>query len=688
MGKTHLEGTISRCLCFFSINLNMFNYMATGKEPDILQIIEKLTTTGKKTLDDDLMKKLKEVCKASNEYVNHAYYALMTQLRKEHSEVRYSVLLIMNELFCRSSVFRQLLQADLEEFLELVVETDPDKPLPLPKLRAKELKIKGLELMQSWSTKFGDKYIRFQLALKYLKNCKRVDFNDIEARSVAQREKHRQDQERLERILNERISRIRSEMLEVSEDISNILLQMENCFRLLVPHATEELFTSEDFEPMNKEHCMNKDVEKLNIYNQTHDSSLSNSLRHHGINDMKKTITIEVTDDSEFSVKANEDTVPVIDNLKDLHKQMSTRYYPLVTNWLKTLTKGSNCTDSLKQAIDLKNLIESSLEKYKDLKIKPDISKCEEDDEDDEFIEVKEKDGYEAETVKEPIFNFAISEPSCSKELSTIEKAYLWKLGHSKADDVKDPTTAISSISKRINQTKMEIPLTSVTSEIKAGDEEKNSNKSKLLEKAPVLPYDIDLYHWEEEKPIVPEVVKFDSLHKFWETKDDDTEENEALIEVQRASLRTRKIDFSGKFEPVKWSCRAPLPSGKLCPRKDRYKCPFHGKIIKRDDAGNPVDPAELAGPSNASTSVPDWQDPDLLKDIEAATGINLKLPQKRGKNKKKEDGLTNIKKIKVNTRDRLNKKIIKRYKHYAKKLDDIERKKFNDKFGDQWNYY
>ena len=38
------------------------------------------------------------------------------------------------------------------------------------------------------------------------------------------------------------------------------------------------------------------------------------------------------------------------------------------------------------------------------------------------------------------------------------------------------------------------------------------------------------------------------------------------------AALRTRKIEFSGKFEPVKWACRAPLPSGKLCPRMDRNK--------------------------------------------------------------------------------------------------------------------
>ncbi|GBN30827.1 UV-stimulated scaffold protein A [Araneus ventricosus] len=664
--------------------------MAADKESEIPRIIEKLTITGKKTLDEDLMKKLKSICKASDQNVNYCYYALMTQLKKEHSEVRYSVLLIINELFCKSSVFRKLLVVDLEEFLELVVETNPDNPLPLPQPRAKEMKIKGLELMQMWSNKFGKKYIRLQLALKFLQNCKKVDFNDMEARNVAKRERQRQEQERLERLLNERISKIQSEMIEISDEISNILMQMENCFRLLVPHPTEDLFSSNDFESCEYQKSMDESDTEPDISVQDDDPSTSNSLRQHGIYDMKNTITIEVKDRSAVAVKANEDTLPVIDNLNDLHKQMSSRHYPLVTNWLKTLTKGSNCTDTLKKAIDLKNLMESALQKYRELNIKPDSSKCEDDDEeDDDFVEVKDKDGYETETIKAPPVK-NISEPSCSRELSSLEKAYMWKFKHSE-NDVDDPTSAASTLSKRMAYRKMEITMSSETtdylSEIK---DEKPSHKSKLLEKAPVLPYDIDLYHWEEEKPIVPERIKFDSLHKFWETKDEDNDENEALKEVQIASLRTRKIDFSGKFEPVKWSCRAPLPSGKLCPRRDRYKCPFHGKIIKRDAAGNPVDAGDGAGPSTSSSSVPDWQDPALLRDIEAATGVDLKIPQKRGKGRKsnQEGGLTNINKMKTNARDRLTKKILKRYKHYAKKLDDVERKKFNDKFGDQWNYY
>ena len=37
-------------------------------------------------------------------------------------------------------------------------------------------------------------------------------------------------------------------------------------------------------------------------------------------------------------------------------------------------------------------------------------------------------------------------------------------------------------------------------------------------------------------------------------------------------ALTTRTMSYTGKFEPVKWKCRAPLPSGKLCERMDREK--------------------------------------------------------------------------------------------------------------------
>jgi len=99
----------------------------------------------------------------------------------------------------------------------------------------------------------------------------------------------------------------------------------------------------------------------------------------------------------------------------------------------------------------------------------------------------------------------------------------------------------------------------------------------------------------------------------------------------------------------VKWTCRAPLPSGRLCPRKDRVKCPLHGHVIARDNKGNPVKP-------------PENNDPDMLRDIEAATGVNCQTPSKKVKGKKtKESNLTNIKAMQDTARKRLEKKIFNR---------------------------
>lgn len=75
---------------------------------------------------------------------------------------------------------------------------------------------------------------------------------------------------------------------------------------------------------------------------------------------------------------------------------------------------------------------------------------------------------------------------------------------------------------------------------------------------------------------------------------------------------------------------------------------------------------------------VPDWQDPHLLNDIKAATGIDLKIPEKRSKGKKKKkEGLTNLKQINNTVRQRLAKKIVKRYIYY---FDCLQFGKFTER--------
>jgi hypothetical protein len=54
-------------------------------------------------------------------YVKEAYHMLLTQLEKEHSEIRLSAFQMIDELFNRSHVFRELMLSDLQTFLELTV---------------------------------------------------------------------------------------------------------------------------------------------------------------------------------------------------------------------------------------------------------------------------------------------------------------------------------------------------------------------------------------------------------------------------------------------------------------------------------------------------------------------------------------------------------------------------------------
>lgn len=83
-------------------------------------------------------------------------------------------------------------------------------------------------------------------------------------------------------------------------------------------------------------------------------------------------------------------------------------------------------------------------------------------------------------------------------------------------------------------------------------------------------------------------------------------------------------------------ACNVLLDNGKLCPRRDKIKCPFHGKIIPRDHLGVPLDEnirLEEERRAKSRKTIPDWQDPELLADIKAATGVDLTMPTRGSRN-------------------------------------------------------
>lgn len=108
-------------------------------------------------------------------------------------------------------------------------------------------------------------------------------------------------------------------------------------------------------------------------------------------------------------------------------------------------------------------------------------------------------------------------------------------------------------------------------------------------------------------------LCRLPSQHQFWAHAPMEEEvQNKELL----AQSRSRYISFPGSFTPVSHFCRARLDNGLLCQRQDRLKvtgqtkqqtkrlsccnrsvplifvflqCPFHGRIIPRDEAGLPI---------------------------------------------------------------------------------------------------
>jgi hypothetical protein len=146
---------------------------------------------------------------------------------------------------------------------------------------------------------------------------------------------------------------------------------------------------------------------------------------------------------------------------------------------------------------------------------------------------------------------------------------------------------------------------------------------------------------------------------------------------------------FIGKFEPVKWKCRAPLQSGKLCERMDRYKCPFHGKVIGRDGkTGKATNEKEETLKPQADVYNP-LGDRAFLADIEAQTGKDLGSSGKKTRKNSKKGNLTDINAHEKTTRSRLekllcNSKSLRKIGHI---LDNIERRQNNEKFHHNFNY-
>ncbi|XP_035745274.1 UV-stimulated scaffold protein A [Egretta garzetta] len=709
--------------------------------------------------------------RSSEEHISHAYHLLTTRLREEHAEVRFSAFQIVQELFSRSHPFRTLIISNFQEFLELTVGIDHEQPLPPPKEVAQKLRKAAIKSVQEWHEKYGEAYKKLALGYHFLKRNKKVDFQDVHARTVAERRREEEKQKRLDNIYKEKAKRAEKEMEEMSQEVADTLTEMENCFQLLMPDPFNFTVNDTELEPNKKmtanedrpasplpswvevnqscfgcvddeQPCCSKDVlsvsqcvstdktkeldEKQEKPEQKEldggtcsefqsgtplsDEDYQTFVRNHGLISHKYTLDLEISTD--IKVHENEDNTAIINNVMDAHKLLRNKFWPSVQSWIQLFTRAGISDDRLRCAIDLKNKLETAMKKYKEMNISFKARKREEmkasdddDDEDeDEFVEVPEKEGYEPHIPDHLRKEYGLepqSPPKAPVGKTSVGPAPQSSRAQLKGnEDELDPTCAAATLKLiRDKLPKLPPPHASgpATTE-PAASEEPDSKRRKLEEeraKAPLMPFGLDLHYWGQDQPSAGKILKFASEHRFWAPREVEEEvENKEITEM----LKTRYITFAGKFEPVKHKCRAPMPDGSLCERQDRIKCPFHGKIIPRDESGIPVNAEDRAREEKMrfekQAAQPEWRDPEFMREVEAATGVDLgssknneKGGKKKGK-KKKYPNLTDLKQQANTSRSRLEKKVFNKgaMKRVVKAMNRVDQRK-HEKFANQFNY-
>ncbi|KAM9469996.1 UV-stimulated scaffold protein A isoform 1-T3 [Clarias gariepinus] len=723
--------------------------MDQEKRDKLSELVEELTTSGEPQLNQAKMKEVKNICKLSNDYIDHFYHLVMIQLNQDHAEVRFSAFQMTTELFSRSHHFRALLVTNLQEFLELTVETDVEQPLPPPKEVARKLKTQAIQTVQAWQSTYGEAYKKLALGYHFLKQVKKVDFQDVEARTLSERRRREEKQQRLERIYKGKLEKAKQEMEELTPEIEESLTEMNNCLSLIMPDSfnffstekTTEVSSEQnkDTDVYDEKPCCSKDLKEGGRTAETTEGEEGEEENEEkeetsGESDMEEAVQedvfirssglmshsyqLDLSVSSDLNVKETEENEAVVNTMKDLHRLISIKYLPAIQSWIQVFTKVGVEEQLMKRTTDLKKSLEKVMRKHDELHIdykarQRRVLKAGEDDDeedDDDFEEVPEKEGYEPHIPEHLRAEYGLDSTSSSstsvtkiKPSKSVERpaappisSTLSQPKSRRSDEEQDPTCAAATL--RVLKEKVATASSAsvfggsakpTTSSIEQGEEK---------EKAPVIPFGLDLYYWGEEQPTAGKIIKYSSQHQFWVPNEVEEEvENKELS----AQMKSRCITFAGRFQPVEHKCKAPMPNGSLCERQDRVKCPFHGFIIPRDEIGRPINPEDAARLAEEEykrrEEQPDWRDPELMREIEAATGEDLGSSKTYGKGKKagkgkgkkrKHPNLTDLKQTANTSRSRLEKKVFNKssMRRIAEVMNKMDTRK-HEKFANQFNY-
>ena len=217
--------------------------------------------------------------------------------------------------------------------------------MPPPKSAALQLKKTALETVKAWAEEFGAGYKKLALGYNYLRQVKKVDFSDLEARSELQRRVEGERRKKAENVWRERVKRVRKEMEEARWEVEECVTQLDACFALLRPDPAGEFDLGTGPADEGAEDSDDDDDEA--------------SRRVHGLANAGQSIEVSIgaSGHAEETVEETSDNEAVLENLRDQYAVLVNKLIPLAKKWTVTLTKAGREVaeeDLLKKSIDLK----------------------------------------------------------------------------------------------------------------------------------------------------------------------------------------------------------------------------------------------------------------------------------------------------------------------------------------------
>uniref|UniRef100_A0A183C4M2 UV-stimulated scaffold protein A n=1 Tax=Globodera pallida TaxID=36090 RepID=A0A183C4M2_GLOPA len=573
----------------------------------------------KKELKEKPLKELVTVVKCNRSVIAAFVDILFGHIRRDDCDVRLAVLFITNHFFQRSHNFRIELINSIQDFLIYTLETDPLRyPLPKPTEAAILLKKESLAILRLWIEKFGPGYGKLEKLQNFLKSSKSIDWENSRVELSIDRE--RESREQFQRAIKTR---------KVVENISNLFEgSRPEISRLLVESQSVVEMIFPKFCPLDGKELAASTSSLRNSKEQLHGFGLTNAL----------TISLNAM---ESNLERNYENEALFNQLDDTTAQLEIW-------WLKKLASVGDSSEMMRRVIDARQSLGEDLQKCRELRGKRTTgreSSGEEEDDDADFVDVEEKEGYE------PDFS-AESHQSAEKEeiYKTLFDCRPGPSGLSVSNGPKDVSSVCESL------------------------------------------------RWDSTLS-----------HHFWSRIDDDadnvpTENMEAyrsrqitfVGEMLPLKRRCHAPLPSGKLCPRMERERCALHG----PIIDRDESGFPQKERNDDEKEH------LLEESSAETDKEEENELDFLRDVEEATGIKLttdgvKKPVKRRKKKKvatkrKKKGKRKKKTVRerpkpksVKSRERLVAKLFDKrtLKRVTKTLDQMQKARAQRKFSSQFNY-